>query len=232
MRSRVERQLNKQRDERKRELLRHRIEVAKEGVTLYSKGRYVDAVKRYQHYIAVLEMWKKCGRDGLTPDLFDKKTDIYELVLLSGIYWDLAKLFDKAKREDQRSELTMCLQKYVAFSKGFPYQSLTGEAIRRYMGSGRCKHRTDFRKAYVALTGDRCFIATSLNDLVEEEMIKSLRILRDRHLDKRALGRAFIRAYYAVGPSVARALDLSPEQARNFAAQGVRIAARLARRWV
>ena len=126
MRSRVERQLNKQRDERKRELLRHRIVVAKEGVALYSKGRYVDSVKRYQHYIAVLEMWKKCGRDGLTPDLFDKKADIYELVLLSGIYWDLAKLFDKAKREDQRGELTLCLQKYVAFSKCFPYQSLTG----------------------------------------------------------------------------------------------------------
>ena len=161
-------------------------------------------------------MWKKCGKDGLAPNHFDVKKDIYEMVLICGIYWDLAKFYDRAKRADQRQELNLCLQKFVQFSKGFQYQPLSSEALRRYMGSGHCKHRDDFRKAYVTLTGERCFIATALIDVTEFETLDRLRTFRDEKLNRSPAGRVVIRFYYSVSPPIANVLRLFPERIRRL----------------
>jgi hypothetical protein len=48
-----------------------------------------------------------------------------------------------------------------------------------------------------------CFVATAAYGSPLADEIGSLRRLRDRHLATNALGRAFIRAYYAVGPTLA-----------------------------
>jgi hypothetical protein len=161
-------------------------------------------------------MWKKCGRDGLTLDLFDKDKDLYEIVLLSGIYWDIAKLYDKAKRLDQKKELALALQKYVTFSKGMPFQPLSGEALRRYLGSGKCKHRVEFKAAYTALTGEKCFVATSLLDVTDPMTIVRLRNFRDGTLRKSSVGRFLVAVYYRNSPRLVRTLDRAPESFRRL----------------
>ena len=221
MRSRIERQITRQREEQRRDLMKKRIDIAKEGVKLYSHGRIVEGVKRYQHYLLVVEMWKKTTRDGLNPKLFDRRRDIYELILIAGIFWDMARLYDKAKRNDQKSELAFCLQKYVLFSKGFPYQTLTAEAVRRYLGSGKCKHRSEFRAAYSALTGEGCFIATAVVEHLDEETLPSLRAFRDQVLKKSVLGRTFIRIYYALSPRIAQGLEHCPSFIRKTVARSL-----------
>lgn len=210
LRSRIEKQLNRQQEEQRKELLKKRMEIAKEGLRLMQTGHTIQAVKHYQQYILILEFWKKCGRDGLTIDLFDRKKDLYEIVMLSGIFWDMAKLYDRAKHESQRTELNLCLQKYVIFSKGMPFQALSGEALRRYLGSGRCQHRLEFKKTYAALTGDRCFIATSLLDVTDPHTITYLRGFRDGSLRRYPLGRVFIRLYYKHSRKFVPLLDHSP----------------------
>lgn len=210
LRHRIEKHLKRQAEEQRKEMLRRRIEIAKEGVALYQKGNLIDSMKKYQQYLLILEMWKKCGRDGLLPDHFDKKRDVYELVLISGIYWDMAKLYDRAKKTDQKAELTVALQKYLVFSKGFPYQPLSAEALRRYLGSGRCKHRAEFKKAYQSLSGDKCFIATSLLDHCEPQTLTLLRQFRDRKLVVHPVGRLFVRFYYRTGWIAAKGLDRAP----------------------
>lgn len=217
LRSRIEKQLRRQQEEQRKELLRKRVEIAKEGVKLGLEGKPIESVKKYQQYILILEMWKKCGREGLKIDLFDRTKDLYEIVLLSGIYWDMARLYDKAKSADQLAELKLCLNKYVNFSKGMPFQPLSAEALRRYLGSGRCKHRTEFKSAYVSLTGERCFIATSLLDVTSPTTVVRLRNFRDGTLRHSRLGRSFIRFYYRHSRKLIPALDRLPESVRKTA---------------
>lgn len=210
LRSRIEKQLRRQQEEQRKELLRKRVEIAKEGLRLMQAGRVVEAIKHYQQYILILEFWKKCGRDGLTIDLFDRTKDLYEIVLLSGIYWDMAKLYDRAKRADQKEELNLCLSKYVTFSKGMPFQPLSGESLRRYLGSGRCRHRAEFKRTYTTLTGERCFIATSLLDVTDPLTIVRLRNFRDGQLRRSPVGRLLIYFYYRHSRFLVPALDRAP----------------------
>jgi len=215
LRHRIEKQLKRQAEEQRREMLRKRIEIAKDGVRLAAQGNLIDSMKKYQQYLLILEMWKKCGRDGLTPDMFDKQRDVYEMVLISGIYWDLAKLYDRAKSVDQRNEMNSALKKNAIFSKGFPYQPLSAETLRRYLGSGKCKHKVEFKKAYQTLSGDKCFIATSLVDVCEPATLPRLREFRDRRLMATRPGRAFVRIYYRWGEPASRALDRCPASVRE-----------------
>jgi hypothetical protein len=215
LRSRIEKQLRRQQEEQRKELLKKRVEIAKEGIRLAQAGNTIESIRKYQQYILILEMWKKCGRDGLTLDLFDKTKDLYEIVLLSGIYWDLAKLYDRAKRPDQKADLVDYLKKYVLFSKTMPFQALSGETLRKYLGSGRCRHRIEFKSAYTALTGEKCFVATSLLDVTESMTIVRLRNFRDGRLRKSRVGRTGVFAYYRVSPAVVRVLDRSPHFVRR-----------------
>jgi hypothetical protein len=231
LRSRIEKQLRRQQEEQRRELLKRRVDIAKDGIRLYQAGRSIDSIKKYQQYILILEMWKKSGKNGLTLELFDKSKDLYELVLLSGIYWDLARLYDRAKRVDQKEELVLYLQKYVNFSKGMPYQALSGESLRKYLGSGRCRHRAEFKSAYTALTGEKCFIATSLLDVTDSNTIVHLRNFRDGRLHKFIVGRMITSLYYRVSPLLIPVLDRSPEKFRRALGRGLdRFALKISRR--
>lgn len=221
LRSRIEKQLRRQQEEQRKELLRRRVEIAKEGVKLSQSGHIIESVKKYQQYILILEMWKKSGKDGLTLDLFDRTKDLYEIVLLSGIYWDMAKLYDRAKRAHQKEELNLCLQKYVSFSKGMPFQALSAEALRKYLGSGRCKHRAEFKAAYTALTGEKCFIATSLLDVTAFDTISNLRSFRDERLSRTPVGRVGIRLYYWISPRLVPWVDRAPEAIRTALGRGL-----------
>lgn len=216
LRSRIEKQLRRQQEEHRRELLRRRVEIAKEGVRLAQSGHIIESVKKYQQYILILEMWKKSGKNGLTIDLFDRTKDLYEIVMLSGIYWDMAKLYDNAKRVHQKEELNLCLQKYVSFSKGMPFQALSAEVLRKYLAGGRCKHRAEFKAAYTALTGEKCFIATSLLDVTSIDTLPRLRSFRDARLIRSGVGRAGVRLYYWISPLLVRLLDPAPECFRKF----------------
>lgn len=211
LRHRLEKQIARQQEEKRKELLKKRIDIAKEGVSLMEKGQVVGGVKRYSEYLLILEMWKKCGKNGLIPDLFDIKKDVFELVLISGIFWDFCKLYDKSKRPDQIAELRLYLKKYVQFSKGFPYQALSKEALRRYIQSGKCKHISDFKSAYSQLGGGKCFIAHALIENVSMKEITFLQLYRDQVLKKSKSGRFFIFYYYKYSPYFAKKIIHSPE---------------------
>jgi hypothetical protein len=229
LRSRIEKQIRKQQEEQRQELLRKRADIAKEGIRLYQAGRLIDGVRKYQQYILILEMWKKTGRDGLSIEIFDREKDLYEIVLLSGIFWDMAKLYDKAKSEKQREELVRVLGKYVMFSKGMPYAALSGEALRRYLGSGKCRHRAEFKTAYQSLTGDKCFVATSLLDVCDPMTIVRLRNFRDSRLRRSRAGIAFMRGYYRWSPLAVKALDRLPMRVRILLGDGLDRLARVLR---
>lgn len=218
-RLRVEKQLQKENEERRRELLIKRMDLAKEGVRLYQKGHVIEAIKFYQRYLLILEMWKQCGRDKLHPNLFDREKDVYELILINGVYWDICRLYDRAKNDHQMAELKTSLEKFTLFSKGFPFQPLAAETIRRYIASGKCKHMPEFKAVYLNLGGSRCFVASSFVDLGHPSTIPALRGFRDLILKKSAVGRWLIAVYYHVGPHLATWMNARSTTTRKNASR-------------
>ncbi|MGK5088792.1 CFI-box-CTERM domain-containing protein [Bdellovibrionota bacterium FG-2] len=227
VRDRVNSAIEAQQEAQKRELQRRRIELARQGMEAYESGKMIECVRLFHTYIYILEIWKGCGDGGLAPSHFHPKLDLLELLLISSVYWDLVKIYDHARTPGKYKEMQGYLAKYILFSKGQPYQPLSSEQIRKYLNNDKAIHKSDFKNAYIALTGSKCFVATSLIDLVEDPTLLSLRVFRDDVLLSRPLGRIFVWLYYQVGPVLAFVLDHMPSIIRRGSA---RILDRLAKR--
>src|SRR6478736_9329583 len=85
-------------------MLRRRIELAQTGVRAFEAGKMADAVRNFHSYLRILEDWKGVGEGMLMPSHFDPKADVSELLLISGVYWDLAKLYDRTRGEEKKKE--------------------------------------------------------------------------------------------------------------------------------
>lgn len=194
---------------------RHRIEIVKSAVKAYELNKHADAVQFYKFYLRIVEDWKGVGTGGLHPSLFSLQDDLPELLLISGVYWDLAKLFDRTETAERHREFMHYLEKYILFSKGMPYQVLTAETLRKYLGSSKPIHKSQFKHAYKMIKGGGCFVATSLSDLIAPDTLPRLRAYRDGRLSQSAIGRWFIEFYYEVGPALADFTDHLPHAVRK-----------------
>jgi hypothetical protein len=222
-RERAEQEFRQAETERKRQLFEKRLAYAQEGANAYGAGDYTAAVRAMSLYIAVLEHAKQVKPNGLTPKHFEGK-DRSELPMVSAVYWDLVKIYDRTKAKDKRKKFFEYMDKYLLFSKGMPYQPLCAEALRKY--AERANHTADFKKAYRQLTGEKCFVATSLHDVLDPGTLPRLRSLRDERLARHASGRAFIRIYYFVGPGLADLMDRMPRPVRRACARALDLLAR------
>ena len=111
LRDRIQAQIDQAAEAHRRELFRHRIELARGGVRSYALRRIPEAVRAFSTYIQILEDWKKVPEGGLTPALFDPKDDAAELLLISGVYWDLVKLYDRTKSAERYAEFMGYIEK-------------------------------------------------------------------------------------------------------------------------
>ena len=216
VRDKIEQRMKQQEEEHKRDLLKRRLELARNGSKLLEQRKASEAVQSFRAYFKILEEWKGVQRGALSPHLFDVKTELNELILISGVYWDLVKVFDHAgNKKEHVAEFKQYLDKYILFSKGFSYQPIAAEALRKYIRNGKAVHSSEFKSAYTTLTGEKCFIATSLMDVCELDTLPSLRGFRDHALMKSWIGRAFVRSYYRCGPMLARFVNHLPETLRR-----------------
>jgi len=215
VRKQVERQLAGQMKKREEQLWMKRIEIAKKGILHFEKGEYADAIKNYLMYLRTLEAHKKVSKGALSPAIFDKLKDVHELLLIAGIYWDLAKVFDHSRTRASTIEMKNFLNKFVEFSKGMPFEVLSAENLRKYLSHGKAKHASAFRDAYRKITGSKCFVATSLIEHLAVSDLESLRLWRDKVLQSRRDGKIFIFVYEKVGPSAAFVMDRLPDEIRK-----------------
>ena len=229
MRAKIEREMAQQEAERKRENLRKRLDVARMGVDSLVKESFGEATKSFLTYLRLLEMAKKVEPKRLHPSLFDPKQELPELVLVTGIYWDLARTFDRMKSNKRQNEHVHYLEQFVAFAKTASYKPLCAETIRKYLAADKAVHRSDFKNAYKQLGGNTCFIVSSLLDLTDVDTLPELSRFRDQTLLQHPWGRWVVRKYEASAPWVAGRLDVSPVWVRKMAAATVNWAAKLAR---
>src|SRR3712207_5824265 len=93
MRKRMQEQIERAEAAHKLQWQQRRAELANAGVRAYNQKKMSEAVRHFHTYLHILEDMKQVPEGGLRPSLFDSKKDIAELLLISGIYWDLAKLY-------------------------------------------------------------------------------------------------------------------------------------------
>lgn len=197
-------------------MLRRRIELAQAGVRAFESRKIPEAVKSFHSYLRILEDWKSVPEGKLTPSHFDIKTDVPELLLISGVYWDLTKLYDRTRSLEKEREFKHYLEKYILFARGMPFQHVCLETMRKYINNDKPLHKAEFKNAYKMLGGtSSCFVATSLMDVCEPDTMPRLRRFRDECLRGSSGGRAFIRWYYHAGPVLAAAADRAPKPLRR-----------------
>jgi hypothetical protein len=218
MRAKIEREMAQAEAERLRENLRKRLEVARMGVDSLVKESFGEATKSFLTYIRLLEISKKVEPRRLHPSLFDAKKDLPELVLLTGIYWDLARTFDRMKSSRGKRDHVHYLDQFVMFSKSASYKPLCAETLRKYLAADKPLHRSDFKAAYKQLGGNTCFIASSLLDLTDPDAVRLLCRFRDEQLMRHRVGRWLVCRYEEHAPRVARMLDVAPPAIRRLAA--------------
>ncbi len=192
-------------EDRKRKLLSQRITLAKSGVQAFQKHDMGTAIKSFVTYLRILEDVKGVDHGGLTPQHFDMRLDRNELIMISGVYWDLCKIYDRVKVENK--EFQQFMRKYIQFTKGMPFQAVCAETLRKYIANGKPKHPNEFKAAYKILAVSRCFVVTSLLDVIDEPALPTLRRFRDEFLARQPWGRGFIRWYYRNGPQIAQQVD-------------------------
>jgi hypothetical protein len=227
VRKKLERDIEQAEEDIKRKLKVQRLEHARAGISAYQKRRLADAVRHFKNYIRVLEEINKLPPGGLLPTHFDRKKDLSELLMISGVYWDLVKLYDRTRSAERRQEFIQYLDKYVVFSKGMPFQHLCAEALRKYIVSEKPIHREEFKGAYRILGTYKCFIDTSQVDVTDEQTLPRLRDLRDQWLAKAFLGRLFIKIYYQIGPTLGTQVDKLPQSLRIYLGRWLDVVAKV-----
>lgn len=200
--------------ERLMKLFQRRMDLARNGAVSFKQGKVKEAITNYYAYIDILEKTKEVERDGLLPKHFDSKKDIAEILLLSGVFWDLAKMHDQGGKKGYE-RLRLYLDRFVVFSAGMPFQHVSSELVRKFLVNGNPRHRKEFKDAHIRLGGGKCFIATAVEEHLPPQTLKDLRSFRDGYLLKRGWGRAFTSVYYAVGPWAARAVIRAPVSAQK-----------------
>lgn len=214
-RKRVQQAIERAEAEQKRRLQAARIDLANQGIRAFHQNHHMEAARKLMSYLRILEDWKGVDQGGLNPGLFDPKKDAAELLLISGVYWILVRLFDATKAKSKRGEFVHFLEKYILFSKGMLYQRLCAETLRKYIAVGKPRHKSELRNAYKMIGVTKCFVATALVDVTDVGTLPSLRQFRDQVLAQHSLGRRLIAIYYRVGPGLADLTDRLPSWARR-----------------
>jgi hypothetical protein len=217
-RKQIQEKIELQEQARRVELQRRRIEIAQKGVTHFNENHILEAVSAFRTYLAIVEDIKNAPKGGLNLSHFDRKTEMAEMVLITGVYWDLVKLYDRTNSREAFIDFQNYLGRYVAFAKGMPYQTMCSESLRKHMRSKGAHHKTEFKAAYKQLANSKCFIATELEDLTALETLPSLRVFRDDFLRQRPAGRHFLAWYYRNGPALAALLARLPHSVRKILA--------------
>lgn len=202
VRKRIQEAYERQEDAKRKQAWVARMDIARRGVKHFGTGKLPEALRCFKDYLTILESRYNVMSGGLQASLFDKKKDAGEVLLIAGVYWDMAKIYDHMKGHQR--ELRVSLNKFIEFSIGRNHLILASEAIRRYLASNSIKNVQDFKDAQhiVHQNLPKCFIATAVFGPASRE-VEVLRNIRDQVLEPKAAGRAFISAYYRISPPIA-----------------------------
>lgn len=199
-------------DSRMREAIKRlyqtRLQLLKKAQEYSQQDDIARAVKHYSEYLNVLAQYFEIDENNLSPDLFDHQKDLAELLLISHVYWDLAKAYDRSPR--LQGESARCLNQFVKFSVGFKFQYINAQMLKKYIKKKVAYNSLAFEDAYkkVNLESKGCFIS-SLCFGIDDPITNNFRSIKPK-IRKFYLGEAFVRSYYSFSPSLIYHLSKYP----------------------
>lgn len=195
----------KAKDDRKIKLWKSRTSLVRQGHNQMANRLYSEAAISYEKYLKLVEMVFDCPKGQLTPQMLKEAAKTAELTVISGVYWDLVRVYDTSDQYgDRQKHAAKQLAAFVPFTPIFP------DIVKKALIFQKSARHPEVVKQFLVAANakrSRCFVATSaFNSPVQREVL-ILRQFRDHKLRKTAWGRKFIKVYYAYSPALACFLD-------------------------
>ncbi len=174
----------------------HRITVARFGKESMDAGNYANALLKYNEYFRIMADVKQVkDAYSLTPKNFDPKKDLREMLMMSHLYFEMARIYDASPRFSE--EAKKCVDQFVLFSIDQPYQVINSELARKSLRKRSFKNPKFFRDAYeqIFVKSKRCYIVTFCYGDTHP-ITNQYRKLKDLLLEYKA-GQELVRIYYS-----------------------------------
>lgn len=139
----------------------YRITLARFGKEFVNSGDYVNALLRYGEYFNIMAEAKHVkDAYSLDPKHFDPKIDLCEMLMISHIFFEMAKIYDFLPKFHE--ECKKCIDQFVLFSINQPYQAINSELARRSYRRKSFKNPDIFKFAYeqIFIKSNKCYIVT------------------------------------------------------------------------
>ena len=174
-----------------------RITIAKQGREAFLGKDYVNATKKYTEYLGILaELNDLEDIYQLKPSMFDANKDVTELLLISHVYWEMARINEMTPK--LQATYKKCLAQFVKFTINQPYQVFNSEMMRKYIKKNKRKSLqiSMLNDAYgqIFVQSRKCYIATYCFGENSKE-VATLRTFKEDILQF-SFGKSFIELYY------------------------------------
>lgn len=190
---------------RKKRMWQNRVPLVKHGHTMMKRKRFSEAAVSYEKYIRLIEVVFDCKPGTLTPEMLKDAARTAELTVITGVYWDLVRIYDSSDKYTKRQKGAAAqLAKFASFTPVFIDLIHKAEAFQK-----QCRH-PEVIKTFIAdcqKKRTRCFIATSAFEAPMADEVTYLRNFRDQKLKTNPYGRKFVYFYYKYSRPVACFLD-------------------------
>ena len=188
------------REERERIIrLKHkyenRITIARFGKEALDLGDYGNALRKFVDYMNIIAEVKQV-KDiyEIQVQHFDSKKEVTEMLMISHIFFEMARIYDAAPRF--KDDAQKCLNLFVSFSANQPYQVVNSEMIRKYLKKSVFKNPEMFRSAHqqIYVQSKKCYVVTFCYGN-EHIITRNCREFKDWLLDY-PTGQEIVRLYY------------------------------------
>lgn len=174
----------------------NRITITRFGKEAFDNADYAVALGRYKEYLQIVVDYKESGEDiySLKTSHFIPEQDLTEMLMISQIYLELARIFDAVPK--YREEVQKCMDQFLHFTTNQPYQVINSELLRKHMKRSNLKNFEIFSGCYqqIAIQSKKCYIVTFCYG-TDHPITLEYRAFKEWMLNYR-LGQEFVRLYY------------------------------------
>lgn len=173
----------------------NRITTARFGKESLDGGDYAGAIQRWTEYMnTVAETKNLKDYTELRISHFDPKRDMTEMLMMSHVFFEMARIYDAIPKFHDDSK--KCLDLFVHFSANQPYQVVNSELVRKFLKRNAFKHPEAFMKAYqqIFVQSKKCYVVTFCYGS-DHEITQQFRLFKDWLLESPS-GQTLVRRYY------------------------------------
>ncbi len=176
-------------------LYRKRLQVLRLAQQHFQQDNIPKAVEGYLDYLNILGKYFRTKEADLKPALFNLEKEMAEILMISQVYWGLAKAYDRNSR--LQAETKRCLDQFVKFSLGFKFQYINSKMLKKFIGKKMAYNPKLFQAAYEQIQVDSksCFVATHCFESEDHPVVEDLRKFKRDIIGHRP-GYLFVEFYY------------------------------------